>query len=219
MKKLLLNSMLIFAIALFFTPNSSADIIPPNSHKLEQCARVMNLEEFPNIVLIAQDNGPMSDEPATYQIENNQCLTKVYKYNSLSIYWANKEEATSINPDNLLLENAPTYGGYVDESNPLIKKEIEYSIVKFEGDELGLYISKTIAVYIGAAEKIETFEKPISPQNILSNNQQALEATPDKVGQGNTITATDAATSTTAKKGFWKKMGCFFKKLFGGSCS
>ncbi|MFH1589203.1 MAG: hypothetical protein ABIB43_01405 [archaeon] len=92
------------------------------------------------------------------------------------------------------------YGGYVDEDNPLIKLEIEYSIAGFSDDKLVLYKSKETSKYNnGQSDKVEVFDKP------TTNNQEPINSEPNP-------------EPTPESQGFWSKVGCFFKKLFSGSC-
>mgnify|MGYP001383990558 CR=1 FL=1 len=53
------------------------------------------------------------------------------------------------------------YGGYIEDSNPLVREEIEYHIAGFSGDKLILYKSKqTLGYNNGTPDKVETFGKP-----------------------------------------------------------
>ena len=202
----------------------SADILPENSHPLKRCVKFVNLNEFSDVVLIGYYIGPMVDTYEAYQIQNGACLEKGYKFNSLSVYWTTKEKFDTLDIKNLklnskkvatggkdnngnpvyidvftpdyltlLLEDIEPYGGYIDESNPLIKETIEYSIAGFSNEKLIVYKSKQIFEYNnGQLNKVETFDKP------SVNNQKP--------------------NPTQEPQGFWSKVGCFFKKLFGGIC-
>jgi hypothetical protein len=106
----------------------------------------------------------------------------------------------------LLLEDIETYGGYVDKSNPLVKEIIEYSIAGFKYEKLIVYKSKQTSEYNnGQSNKIETFDKP---------NVDNQKSTPEP----NNIIPTPNSEPTPQSQGFWGEIGCFFKKLFGGSC-
>ena len=204
MKKLIIFSLFTLVLIFLIPSISSADVPPENSHPLDRCVKIVNLNEFPNIILIGYSTGPTIDTYEAYQIENNKCLDKGYKFNKFSIYWATKEKFNSIDLKNLtlnnaktptditlLLENIETDGGYVEKSNPLIKEDIEYSLAGNPNEKLTLNKSKQISEYNdGTPKKVEDFNNP----------------------QNNT------PTPEPAKKGFWQSIVCFFKKLFGGSC-
>lgn len=203
MKKSLLQSLFLFLFAVVFVPSVSADVIPGNSHPLDRCVRVVNLNDFPDVALIGYYTGPMVDDYEIYPIENNQCLTKGYKFNTLRVYWNTKENATDIDSNKLLLEDIESFGGYVDNKNPLFKEHIEYSL-SGANDQFVLYKSKQISEYNdGTPTKVQTFDNTgeiVDTIELPENDPEEplpLEPTP---------------TSS------WQNFLCFFKRMFGGSC-
>lgn len=166
MKKLAIYVLFSLIAAVLFSSVAPADVIPGGSHPVGRCVKVVNLNEFPDVVLIGYYTGPMVKYKA-YQIQNNQCLYKGYKLNKFSVYWTTKEKFDSLDLKNLsladitFLENIQTYGGNADKSNPLIKEDIEYSIAGFSDGKLVLYKSRQISEYNnGAPKKVETFDSP-----------------------------------------------------------
>lgn len=197
MKKLFIHTLFLFIFTFVFTSIALADVIPPDTHPVDGCAKVVNLDEFPNVALIGYYTGPMIDNYETYKIENNQCLTKDYKLNTLSIYWNTKDKANIIDPNKILLKNVSSLGGYIDNDNPLIKENVEYSIAGFDDDQLVIYKSKHISEYNdGTPIKVQTFDNPLESDNLIVDS-----------------------SSKSTEKNFWQKIVCFFKRLFGGSCS
>ena len=71
----------IFALLIVF-PLVSADLIPENSHPLSRCVKFVNLNEFPEIILIGYYTGPGADwvDQNLYVINQSMCLTKGYKF-------------------------------------------------------------------------------------------------------------------------------------------
>ena len=143
---------------------------------------------------------------------------KGYKYNSLNIYWTTKEKFDALYIENLdvadlalLLEDIEPYGGYVDESNPLIKETIEYSIAGFKDGNLIIYKSKQTSEYNnGQSNKVETFDKP----NVDSEEPKSKPIpTPEPEPQPG-----PTPEPTPEPQSFWNRTRCFFKTLFGGSC-
>jgi len=231
---------IVFLMVLSLSIFVSADFIPENSYPFDRCVKFVNLNEFPDVVLIGYYTGPMIDTYEAYQIQDNTCLDKGYKFNSLSIYWTTKEKFNTLDLKNLklesekvaiggrdddgnpiymdvyspsdlvlLLEHIEPYGGYVDESNPLIKETIEYSIAGFSDEKLIVYKSKQTFEYNnGQSNKVETFNKP-------SVNNQKPNPTPEP---NINPTPNPEPTPTPEPQGFWSKIGCLFKRLFGGSC-
>ena len=189
MKKLLICTLFSLALVLLFSSTVSADVIPPNSHSLDRCVKIVNLNDFSDVVLIGYVTGPMVQGSEINQIKNNECLSKGYKFNSLKIYWNTKDKPNSIDQNNLLLDNVDVYGGYIDQGNPLIKETIEYSIAGYSNGKLILYKSKHTSEYNnGTTKKVETFQPNVTPS-------------PEPI-----------------KRGFWQSIICFFRGLFGRGC-
>ncbi|NTV23161.1 MAG: hypothetical protein HGA85_02165 [Nanoarchaeota archaeon] len=231
MKKKL--SLLLFVGMLFFSQLVNADVMPENSHPLERCIKLVNLDDSPDVVLIGYYTGPMIKSYEAYQIEDNKCLQKGYKFNKLSIYWTTKEKFGTLDLKNLkldsekvltsakdmegnpvyadrffpaeltrLLENVEPFGGFVDNSDPLVKEEVEYSLAEDSKGDIIIYKSKQTSEYSnGQPPKEVVFEKP----NPEENPVVPVEPTADPEPQ-------------PAKRSFWDSISCFFKSLFGGSC-
>jgi len=239
MKNLTIFSLILLGLGFFSAP-VFADIIPQDSHSLDMCAKVVNLNEFPGIVLIGYYTGPMIEKYEAYQIKDNDCLTKGYKFNTLSIYSATKDKFNSLDLKNLSLkkgaeinhgswtgedpatpvdlqivaDSLETYGGYVDEKNPLVKEEIQYSLIKSVDNKFSLQKTKVISEYNnGTPNKIETFpvskdntKVGVKPNKIISNTDTKIVTE----NINNNINNIDAAPVVPAKKGFWYKIACFF---------
>lgn len=227
MKKTFIYILFSLALGLVFVPSVFADVIPLNSHSLDRCVKVVNLNDFTNIVLIGYITGPMVQGSEISQIKNNECLSKGYKFNSLAIYWNTKDKLNSIDQNKLLLDKVEVYGGYVDQNNPLIKENIEYSIAGYSDGKLVLYKSKQTSEYNnGTPTKVETFANPL--QNTQPNNQnpQQKKITPtptpspniNKINEQPNITPTPTPSPEPVKRGFWQSFVCFFRGLFGRGC-
>lgn len=219
MKKLFIYILFSLSFVFLFSSVVSADLIPPNSHSLNRCVKVVNLNEFPDVVLIGYVTGPMVESSETNQIKNNECLSKGYKFNSLKIYWNTKDRPNSIDQNNLLLDNVEVYGGYIDQNNPLEKEEIEYSIAGFSSGKLILYKSKQTQEYNnGTPKKVETFANPLKntePNKVTPTPKPSPNITNKPTDQPN-VAPTPAPQPV--KRGFWQSIACFFRGLFGKSC-
>ena len=209
MKKLIIRILFSLAFIFLIPQIASADVAPENSRSISRCVKIANLNEFPYVVLIGHYTGPMIDKYESYQIKNKECLTKGYKFNSLSIYWNTKDKPNSIDPNNLLLENVEPYGGYVDRNNPLAKEDIEYSIAGFSGGKLVLYKSQQTSEYNnGTPKKVETFSNPLG-------NKEPNKITP---APSDKPIVTIVPSPEPIKGGFWQSIICFFRGLFGRGC-
>ena len=204
------KTIFLMILIVYVVPFINADIIPENSHPLSKCVEIVNLNEFSDIYLIGYITGPMIENYETYIIESDKCLTGGYKFNTLKILAAKKSYVDSVGIDNIDIlnenilfsdEQISPHREYVDEDNPLIKLEIEYSIVGFSDNKLILYKSKETSEYNdGTSKKVETYKK----QNI-QNFRLTIE---DK----------EIPEPKTEPKSFWNKIACFFKGIFGRSC-
>lgn len=152
MKKLIVLFLLMFMIGISIPSVSLADVpTPAGFHSPGLCAKIVNLDQFPNVVLIGYNYGVVyTVEP--YVIKNNECLTKGYKFSLLDVYWTTKDNFNLVDLENLnlgkdgssnsnykipsdlvlLLKEVETlyFGELIPDSNPLIKGTIEYSITE-----------------------------------------------------------------------------------------
>jgi len=231
MKKLIICALFFSASLFLFTSAARADIIPPNSKPLNRCVKFVNLDKFPDVILIGRYTGPMVTEPVIYQVENNKCLEKGYKFNTLDLYWNTKAKGAMVNPDNLLLKNVETYGGYVPLKSSLSREDIEYSIAGFSGGKLIIYQSGKISEYgSGSPEQIETFANPLAkPVNtptssptpsliIVPTSSPASSSNFQAASSSSNNQAAAPAAPAQARRGFWQSIVCFFKGLFGHKC-
>ena len=74
-----------------------------------------------------------------------------------------------------------------------------------------IYKSKQTSEYNnGQSNKVETFDKP---------NVNSEEPTPEPIPTPDPEPQPEPTPEPTPEtRGFWSKIGCFFKTLFGGSC-
>jgi hypothetical protein len=165
-RKIIFTLCLVLALTLSFPQTVSADVILPNTHPVDWNVKFVNLNQFPDIVLIAHLKSPFEDY--NYTIANNERLTKRYHADILTVYWNTKDKLNSItliDPNKslgIIDPNGPVGDyGYVPDSNPLIKETIEYSVAGFLGSELKIYISKQTSEYKdGSPVKVENFDNP-----------------------------------------------------------
>ncbi|MFZ2205303.1 MAG: hypothetical protein WAV23_01815 [Minisyncoccia bacterium] len=247
MKKLII--LFIFTFIALVPSISHADIPPSaGSHVPSLCAKVVNLNSFPDIVLIGFITGPMIDKEA-YQIKNNECFEKGYKFNSFNIYSTTKDKFNSIDLKNLNIteesvnhgswvgnEKYPTdlipllkdvevlnFGSLVKDSNSLIKGTVEYSISRSSDGKLSLYISKQTSEYNdGTKPKIEIFSNTLDSKTDKVENKEIVKTS--DISNKTTEEVSDkpvtepTPSSEPIKRGFWKSIGCFLKGIFGRGC-
>lgn len=191
-----------------------ADVIPDNTHRVDKCPKVVNLSDFPDIVLIAGLKSSIGGGSSSRVINENECFPGGYM-TTLNIYWNTKD---IINENNLLLENVDFKSDFVDKNDPLIKKNIEYSLFKSPDGVLKLEKSKIISEYSnGKTPKVEIFsndyvKKVITENKIEKNNIQEIksdlkESEKDDIKDlGNKI----EPIKIPSKISFWQFIKCFF---------
>ena len=192
----------------------TADVIPPNSHSLERCAKVVNLDMFPEILLIGIVSGPISNSNPNIILQNNECISKGYKFNSINIHWNTKDQSVGINNSNLLIKNMDVYGGYINDNNSLIKETVEYSVVKSASGQYSLQKTKVISEYSnGTPNKVESFL--LDDKNIENKKDVLIPVEIDKKiikeekNNDNQINNNELPASPV-KKSFWHRIACFF---------
>lgn len=182
------------AMILTLAPSMAlADIPMSNSHLIDKCVEIANLDQFPDMVLVGYVTGPELGETTNkynaFQIENNKCLDKGYKFNSLDVYWITKDKFNLIDLKNLntkeeTINNGSSTGSeiipvdlsllskeletdnltfdWVDNSDTSLKKEtVDYSISQSSDGIYTFYKSKQTSEYNnGTPAKVETFSNP-----------------------------------------------------------
>lgn len=172
--KLGTNILIILLILSALTSNACADVLFPGTRGMERCVKIVNLDEFPEIVLVGHITGPVIQCENPYVISSDECLTKFYKANDLTIYAIDKDYLEAKGLENIDLETDPNLCYYevelnpewdvVNEDDPLIGEEIEYSIAGFLEDRLVIYTSRKVSKHNdGTPDLIETFEEPDIP--------------------------------------------------------
>ncbi|MDA0525638.1 hypothetical protein [Methanococcoides alaskense] len=165
---------MILLILSTFTSSACADVLFPGTRGLDRCVKIVNLDEFPEIVLVGHITGPVIQCENPYIISPDKCLTKFYKANELTIYAIDKAYLEAKGLENIDLESDPNLCSYeveidpdwyvVNEENPFIREDIEYSIAGFSEDKLIIYTSRKVSEYkAGIPDRTETFEEPVIP--------------------------------------------------------
>lgn len=144
-----MNNVLVFLSFLFLCQLSYGDIVPPNSHLVDKCVKIINIDDFPDYCLLAYIVHPVGNHIDTYIIDSQTCLHKGYKFNSIKIlaikknYLQGKDLRTTdwLNKKYVLRSSIDIepYGGYVDNDNPTSAIDEDYKIAGFTKSSLLLY--------------------------------------------------------------------------------
>lgn len=192
---------LIFA----FVSDVHADIMPIDSHPVERCVLIDN-NNYQFQELKAVITGPMVDENnSRYIIKENECLTKGYKFNKLSVYIlipdttpCPKGKMCTLElrfKEVLVSDEIETFGGYVENSNPLIKETLTYKLVQDANKQFKLVLSKRVSEFNNGKEnKVEVYDYT----------------------KGMYID--EPIKSHYEEPGFFTLMWCYIKGIFGGKC-
>lgn len=167
-----------------------ADIAPSDKHPVDNCIRITNLDDYPKIALLGYIVGPSYDSAHFFEINNDDCLEKGYKFNDLGLYWAQKKYVDSVVIDNIVINTniGPNLYGdaylkqvtndpniyfitscidpedlWVDDSSALRSQISDYEIAGFIGNEIVLYLAQQIKKYDDGNEDIQIFDSPDIP--------------------------------------------------------
>ena len=216
---------------------ASADAIPKNSHAISRCVKFVNINDFSDVVLIGFYTGPMVDTYEAYQIEDDKCLDKGYKFNTLSIYWTTKEKFDSLNLKGLKLDcEKVESSGRDGEGNPLyydVYSPADLTLLLEDVEPYGGYVSiinplikETIEYSVAGysdGKLVVYISKRTSEYSMgLSEKVETFEK--PNINNKESINHTSAPEPIQnpepqpVEKGFWNSISCFFERLFGGSC-
>lgn len=167
-KILLLILLLILSI---FATNTGADVLFPGERPIDRCIKLVNVDEFSNVIFVGYITGPVTPPDDRYIITSDMCLSKYYKYNDLTIYAIAKNDIDAIGLANLDLGSDSYLYSYnveinpgfdiVSTADPLQSEMIEYTVAGFSNASLIIYKSKQVSEYsAGIPDKVEIFDQP-----------------------------------------------------------
>jgi hypothetical protein len=86
-----------FGILTLLLITGFADVIVPNFHTVPFCCKLVNISEFPDIVVI----GYLTPSNVRYIVNQDSCLYRGYKFGGSSFLWAPKHYVDSVGLDSL----------------------------------------------------------------------------------------------------------------------
>lgn len=167
-----------------------ADVAPSGEHPVDNCVRITNLDDYQEIAMLGFIVGPTYDSPHFFEIKNENCLEKGYKFNDLGLFWAQKKYVDSIGIDKIIINSnigPDLYGDayfkqvtndpniffitsaldpgdfWVDDYNNLKSQISDYEIAGFIGNEIVLYLAQQIQQYDDGHKDIQTYDCPDIP--------------------------------------------------------
>jgi hypothetical protein len=190
----------IAAIGFLFALNAlvSADVILPNTHPVQLCAKIVDLEGFPDIVVIGYIR-TISGGSDRYVVKQDSCLTKGYKFNGFYLLWTTKsyfdsiglaqlplddfvkglaKKAASIteSPIHLLSASIAVYGGTVPDSNKLQSVQESY-ILLANGSNISLFLIQRKSDFSDNTENFEEFTplRTVKPSQGMAVRNNTIE--------------------------------------------
>jgi hypothetical protein len=162
---------------------SYGDIIPPNSHYVNKCVVITNVNDYPDISLLGVTSC-LAFCPAIYIIEPTTCLDKGYKFNCLMIYgvrnsyladkdittidWSKDKHAFKTN-----IQINPA-GGYADNSNAIYSIKQYYRIVGFTDSSVVIYKYKEVDYFCNGSIAVSSLGKYSGDSTKLSQSLPAV---------------------------------------------
>jgi hypothetical protein len=102
----------LFAILGIVPAPALADGPPgPGEHYLDRCAKVVNMADFPDIVLVRNTSGGPCNPREGTLVESGKCLT-AYKFCTMGIYFISKEKFKTITVGHLNMKPKPVQDSY-----------------------------------------------------------------------------------------------------------
>jgi len=162
--------------------NAGCDNIPPNSHFVNKCVVIANVNDYPDISLLGVITC-VANCQAVYKIGPETCLEKGYKFNCLLIYAVRNSylEGKDINAidwtkdkhaykTNIQIDPA---GNYADNSNLIYAINQYYRIVGFTGNSVELYKYKEVDYYCNGSIAVSSSGKYNGDSTKLSQSLPA----------------------------------------------
>lgn len=129
MKKIIL---ILFSLIVFVSShNASADVIMEGYKPVQFCAKITNLDQYPDIDVLADQYGAMLDHDV-FVVKNNKCI-QTYKLSFMDLYW-NTKGNTNLDPQKKLVEKFKHYYGEVKDNSPIKAITREYILSKDEAN-------------------------------------------------------------------------------------
>jgi hypothetical protein len=158
---------------------SYCDIIPPNSHYVNKCVVITNVNDYPDISLLGVTNC-MAYCPSIYLIGPTTCLEKGYQLNCLTIYGVSNsylagKDITTIDwskdkhafKTNIQIDPA---GGFADNSNVIYSIKQYYRIVGFTDSSVVLCKYKEVDYFCNGSIAVISLGKYSGDSTKLSQS-------------------------------------------------
>jgi len=155
-------------ITIFSVWASFADVIEPNTHYVDRCVKLQNVEIDDYRVIVENDTVTYRD---VYEPQEGQCLEQHYKFGESRQYLLDKsidiEGITKENIQDIAIQiwNLDVNWWYVSDSNPLTSENFTYKIVK-KWDDYSLEELDNESVEVLGDENNYTLEIVESEQGI-----------------------------------------------------
>jgi hypothetical protein len=169
----------LFIVFCLVCRNGSCDIIPENSHFVNKCVVITNVDDYPDISLLGVTTC-MAFCPKIYLIGPTTCLEKGYKFNCLTIYavsnsylegkditkndWGNDKHAFKTN-----IQIDPA-GNYADNSNLIYSINQYYKIVGFTDSSVEIYKYKEVDYFCNGRIAVSSSGKYAGDSTKLSQS-------------------------------------------------
>jgi len=135
---------------------SFCDVIPGNAHLVNICAKITNIEDYPEISLLVFYQRAYAGDK-TYKVVSSECLKECYKYNEICIYAVSNKYLQGKNIENINWPNDKNaiksnlfqipYIGYIYDSNPISSVERFYKVEGFTDTTVILFKWKEVTQF------------------------------------------------------------------------
>lgn len=166
-------------------------MVPPNSHYVQRCVKIINVDDFPDFAILACIKSPTRKEWESNLINSKDCIEKGYKFNMLYImatrrsYLENKvsDSINWLNDRNVIESSISINSGGTSISNeePISSIEEYYEIVEITNTNFVIYKCKELIRYNdGRPITLKNFPYIQGPKKIKApeNNTSIYEIYP-----------------------------------------
>lgn len=184
MKHLLIPT---FTACLLLAPMTArGDVLMPDTHVVRSCIKIVNINDYPEYVIIGFVTGPMIPTYESSIVDSAECLTKGYKFNDFKLCAMRKDLLGSrllseidCRTDAVVLPDLEVQVGAdpVDDSNPLIREDRDYTITSISESALHLRLSRKEMEYSdGRPVETQYFNAASSSLSSAASSEGSSEA-------------------------------------------
>ncbi len=188
-----LRSTILF-LSLISGLNAWCDIIPDNSHYVDKCIKITNIDQFDNVSMIAYEWYVGNYHMGNTIIDTSTCVPISYKFDDVYVYAINSDYLEDKEIDDLDLPNISNalvtdkdlspYEGYYNDSNPINSINQYYRIVGFTDTSAVIFKWKEVYGFNdGSEDSVLTYQNTSDTSSLsqkITTNSTAISVSSEE---------------------------------------